>query len=344
MHATRRRPTIDDVARHARVSISTVSRVLNGSAPVVDETAERVRRAVAELDYRPAAAAQILARRRTNTVGLLLSRISGDYVASLLRGIEAEVSGAGMNLLISTAGAGSGSALAEHNTDGLLVFADSLDDADIRTLWLREHPVVLLHRTPPEGVTVPCVTVENKQGARLLVDHLIEVHGCRSIGYLRGPAGHEDSAWRELGFREALSAHGLDPDAAPIGVGGFTAAGGQAQTAAWIAEGRPLDAIFAGDDASAVGALRAIRSAGLSGRIAVVGFDDTPLARHFSPALTTVSAPTEEVGAEAVRQLLALERGDPATPLVLLPTRVIIRRSCGCPARDEGPDAAQEAA
>lgn len=341
MQAIRRRPTIEDVARHAHVSIATVSRVLNGSAPVMDGKAARVRQAVEELDYRPAAAAQVLARRRTDTVGLLLSRISGDYFASLLRGIEAEVSRAGMNLLISTAGSRGGSALAEHNTDGLLVFADSLDDAGIRQLWLREHPLVLLHRTPPDGLPIPCVTVENKTGARLLVDHLIEAHGSRRIAYLRGPAGHEDSAWRELGFRESLAAHGLEADDTLVGDGNFSATGGEAQVGRWLAEGRTVDAIFAGDDAAAVGALQAIRAAGLApGSVAVVGFDDTPLARHVAPALTTVSAPTEQVGAEAVRQLLAQERGEPVTPLVLLPTQLIIRRSCGCTPGEPAPDGA----
>ncbi|MFO1539315.1 MAG: LacI family DNA-binding transcriptional regulator [Chloroflexota bacterium] len=330
MEAGRRRPTIDDVARHAGVSIATVSRVLNGSAPVVGETADRVRRAVTALDYRPTAAARILAQRRTNTIGLVLPHISGDYMASLLRGIEAEVRRAGMHLLVSTAGAGGGSALGDHNTDGLLIFAGGLDDAEVRRVWARRHPVVLLHRTPPEALPIPCVTVENKEGARAIVEHLIHVHGHRRIGYLRGPAGHEDSAWRELGFREALEERGIDPDAARIGTGDFSVAGGEAQTATWIASGRPLDAIFAGDDASAIGALRALRAAWMAGRVAVVGFDDTPIARHCTPALTTVSAPTEEVGAEAVRQLLALERGLPVMPLVLLPTRVIVRGSCGC--------------
>lgn len=323
------------MARHAGVSIATVSRVLNGSAPVVGETAERVRRAVAELDFRPTAAARILAQRRTNTIGLVLPHISGDYMAALLRGIEAEVRRAGMQLLVSTAVAGVGTALGEHNTDGLLIFAGGLDDPEVRRAWARQLPIVLLHRTPPEGLPIPSVTVENKHGARLLVDHLIEVHGHRTIGYLRGPAGHEDSAWRELGFREALEAHGIDPDGAPVGSGDFSVAGGERQTAAWIAEGRALDAIFAGDDASAVGALQALDAAGMTGRVAVVGFDDTPVARHCAPALTTVSAPTEEVGAEAVRQLLALERGLPVRPLVLLPTKVVVRRSCGCPGGDE---------
>jgi LacI family transcriptional regulator len=331
----RRRATIGDVALRADVSIATVSRVLNGSARVEGETAARVRFAVNELDYRPAAAAQVLARRRTNSVGLLLSRISGDYFAALLRGIEAGVRGAGMNLLISTAGRHGGTALAEHNTDGLLVFADSLDDEEIRRLWRREHPLVLLHRTPPKGLPVPSVTVENKSGARQLVDHLVEEHACRRIAFLRGPAGHEDSDWRELGFRESLRAHGIDPDPALVGQGDFEPSVAEAEVGRWLANGTRFDAVFAGDDAAAVGALRAIGSAGYAGRIGVVGFDDTPLARHLTPALTTVSAPTEQVGREAVRQLLAIRSGEAVAPLVLLPTRMIVRRSCGCTMSDD---------
>src|SRR5262245_3345736 len=148
---TRRRPTIEDVAARANVSIATVSRVVNGSAPVGDEVAARVRESIAELGYRPASAAQVLARRRTGAIGVLLSRISGEYFTPLLRGIEAEVAAAGMDLLISTGRSEGRSALAEHNTDGLLVFADSLPNEEIVELSRREHPLVLLHRTPPPG-------------------------------------------------------------------------------------------------------------------------------------------------------------------------------------------------
>lgn len=336
MRTAPQRPTIDDVARRAKVSIATVSRVLNQSAPVGDEAAARVRVAVAELDYRPASAAQVLATRKTNAVGLILSRISGDYFAPLLRGIEAEVAAAGMNLLISSGGPRGGAALAEHNTDGLLVFADSLDPDEIRRLWRRDHPLVLLHRTPPDGVGIPCVTVENKSGARQLVDHLIEVHGHRRVAYLRGPAGHEDSDWRELGYRESLASHGLDVDAALTGQGDFSATVAEAQVALWLTSGLRVDAIFAGDDAAAIGALRAVRAAGCEGRIAVVGFDDIALARHLSPPLTTVSAPTEEVGREAVLALMRRRRGEPTRPLILLPTRLVVRRSCGCGASESG--------
>ncbi len=305
---------------------------MNGSAPVVDAKADRVRRAMRELEYRPATAAQVLARRRTKTVGLLLSRISGDYVASLLRGIETEVSAAGMNLLVSTAGAGRSSALGEHNTDGLLVFADGMSDDDLRFAWARRHPVVLLHRTPPRDLAIPSVTVENKGGARQLVDHLIEAHGARSIAYLRGPAGHEDSRWRELGYRDSLAAHGITVDPDLIGDGGFTSSGGERQAAAWIAGGLAFDAVFAGDDAAAVGVLQALRRLAPERRVAVVGFDDTPLARHVAPSLTTVRAPTEAVGSAAVRRLLEMGSADPEAPLLtLLPTHIVLRRSCGCP-------------
>ena len=336
MRAARQRPTIDDVARRAEVSIATVSRVLNQSAPVGDDAAARVRVAVAELDYRPASAAQVLATRKTNAVGLILSRISGDYFAPLLRGIEAEVAAAGMNLLISSGGPRGGAALAEHNTDGLLVFADSLHPDEIGRLWRRGHPLVLLHRTPPDGMGIPCVTVENKSGARQLVDHLIDVHGHRRIAYLRGPAGHEDSDWRELGYRESLASHGLHGDKALTGQGDFSATVAEAQVATWLTEGMRVDAIFAGDDAAAVGALRAVRAAGCDGRIAVVGFDDVALARHLSPPLTTVSAPTEDVGREAVGELVRLRRGEPTRSLVLLPTQLVVRQSCGCGASESG--------
>jgi LacI family transcriptional regulator len=266
---------------------------------------------------------------------LVLSRIGGDYFAPLLRGIEAETAAVGMNLLISSGRPPGAATVAEHNTDGLLAFADSLSDGEIRQLWRREHPLVLLHRTPPDDLPIPCVTVENKAGARQLVDHLIEVHHASRIAFLRGPVGHEDSNWRELGYRESLAVHGLKPDPDLVGEGNFSAAVAEQQVTSWLGEGLPIDAVFAGDDAAAVGALQAIAGAGEARRIGVVGFDDVPMAQHFSPRLTTVSAPTEQVGREAVGALLRSLLGEAAIPsLILLPTRLVVRQSCGCTSRD----------
>ncbi|HEX2993205.1 MAG TPA: LacI family DNA-binding transcriptional regulator [Anaerolineales bacterium] len=166
------RSNISDVAKQAGVSISTVSRVLNGTAPVDEETAERVRSAVIALNYIPHAAARTLASRRTNTIGLLLQDIGGDFYTPMLHGIEAVASEAGFDLLIhSTSTIRSGSisrrALAEHNTDGLLAFTDALNDAELIRLHEIGFPVVLMHQSPPKDVPISRMS-PNKLGSRFL--------------------------------------------------------------------------------------------------------------------------------------------------------------------------------
>lgn len=333
------RATIADVARHAGVSIATVSRVINGTAPVTAETAARVQAAIAELAYIPQAAARDLASGKTNTLGLFLSEISGDFIPPMLRGIEAGAREHGFDLLIYTTQARSSSSaefrrpLSKHNTDGLLIFADSLDEAELTRLYKLGLPMVLLHRSPPDTLDIPYVTFENKSGARQLVDHLINAHGYRRIAFLRGPEGHEDSYWRELGYREALEAHGIPFDPSLVARGGFDEEEAQAPVERWLAEGLDIDAIFAGDDEAASGVIIALRRAGkrVPEDIAVVGFDDVPLSRHLTPPLTTVRAPIEEAGHAAVRQLVQLIHTGHAEPAMqLLPTKLVIRHSCGC--------------
>ena len=202
-----RSPTIADVALRAGVSIATVSRVLNGTAPVVAETADRIRAAIDELHYVPRTAARILASRRTDTLGLLLPEIGGAFFSPLLRGIEAEARSAGFDLLIhATSHIAHASApaprrsLAEHNTDGLIVFTQSIDVAELARLQQIRFPVVLLYQTPPDALDIPAVLIENQTGAQKLVEHLIEVHGCRRIAFLRGPEGNEDFATAPCGL------------------------------------------------------------------------------------------------------------------------------------------------
>jgi DNA-binding LacI/PurR family transcriptional regulator len=331
------RATIADVARRAGVSIATVSRVVNGNAPVAETTAARVRDAIAALNYVPRAAARSLASRRTNTLGLLLPEISGYFFPLLLRGVEAGARENGFDLLIySTQDRGDATSglrrpLGEHNTDGLLIFPDSLDDAELVRLYHLGFPLVLLHRSPPDALDVPCVTFENKAGARKLVEHLIAVHGYRRIAFLRGPEGHEDSYWREMGYREALAAHGVPFDPTLVATGGFDEDEAQVPVEQWLQEGLEIEAIFAGDDEAALGVITALQRAGkrVPEDVAVVGFDDGPVSQHLTP-LTTVRAPIEEAGLAAARQLVRLIRTGQADPLVLLPTELVVRRSCGC--------------
>jgi LacI family transcriptional regulator len=337
-HRSNKRATISDVAKMAGVSISTVSRVVNETAPVADETVQQVRQAIEALDYTPHAAARSLAGLRTGTIGLLLPEISGAFYAPMLRGIEAGAMEAGFDLLIHASSAvlqerGNGSLpLGEHNVDGLLVFTDRLTETEISRLYRRGFPLVLLHRTPPAGLDIPCVTFENKAGTRRLIEHLIVVHGCRRIGFLAGPAGNEDSCWRELGYREALAAHDIPFDPSLRSVGAFDEQQAEAAVAAWLCQDIALDAVFGGDDEGATGAIQALQRAGkrVPEDVAVAGFDDVPFARLMTPPLTTVRAPIELAGQQAASQLIALIQGGEAESSTLLPTELIVRRSCGC--------------
>lgn len=328
-------PTISDVAERAQVSIATVSRVLNGSTPVQPEKAERVRLAMEELRFVPRSAARVLASRRTNTVGLVFSEIAGAFFPPLLKGIEAELHLSGYELLIYstlTTHPIKRKPIGEHNTDGLLVFAASLEPAEIERLYEINFPIVLMHETPAEGINIPVITIENKSGAEMLVSHLIEKHARRRIVFLQGPEGHEDSQWRERGYREALESHNILFDPLLIGSGKFDEEQAFTTIQKMIADGIYFDAVFAGDDDAAIGVYRALKAAGrlIPDDVAVVGFDDVQFARYISPALTTIRAPIEEVGREAVRQLLRLLHSEQVETLTLMRTELVIRESCGC--------------
>ena len=344
-------PTIADVAERARVSIATVSRVLNGTVPVQPEKAERVRAAMEELQFVPRTAARVLASKRTNTIGLILPEISGAFFSPMLRGIEAAAHEIDHDLLIHSmhltdSEKPHNSPLGEHNTDGLIVFTGSLDEKQLTRLHRLKFPITLLHQSPPVDLNIPVITIENKDGALMLVNHLIEVHGRRRIVYLQGPDGHEDSVWRERGYREALEAHDIPFDPTLIGMGGFDDEEAYATVQEMILDGIEFDAVFAGDDDAAMGVYRALKLAGrvIPDDVAVVGFDDIPFARHMAPTLTTIHAPIEDVGREAVKQLKCLMDEKQAESLVLMRTDLIIRESCGCqpnPSNTEAPASAR---
>ncbi|MGE5251865.1 MAG: LacI family DNA-binding transcriptional regulator [Bacteroidota bacterium] len=337
MRSRKRPPTIADVARQASVSIATVSRVLNASTPVAAGTAERVQAAIDQLAFVPRAAARGLARRRTQTLGLVLPEIGREFFSPLLRGIEAEARQARYHLLIETThppeeARATLRGLGEHSTDGLIMFTGSMEAEELSRLYTNGFPVVLLHCTPPGGLDIPVITIENKSSAQKIVEHLIAAHDRRHIVFLQGQDGHEDSLWREKGYREALRSRGIPFDPSLVACGGFDPDQAREAIDQMLIDGLEFDAVFAGDDDAATGVLAALHHAGkrIPQDVAVAGFDDAPFSQYLTPPLTTVRAPTEEVGRTAVRQLLRLIRAETVEPLILLPTELVIRHSCGC--------------
>ncbi|HMN62680.1 MAG TPA: LacI family DNA-binding transcriptional regulator [Anaerolinea sp.] len=333
-----KKPTIVDIAREAGVSISTVSRVLNNSMPVADETSRRVRETIDRLQFNPNSAARNLASKRTNTIGLLIPEISGTFFSPMLAGIERCTSEHGYDLLIFVSTKLERHELThmvpvgEHNTDGLLVFTTSLDDQEVIRLHGHRFPLVLLHRSPPDRLPIPSVTFENKRGTEKLIDHLIEVHGRRKFAFLAGPPLNEDSYWREQGFRASLARHGLEVDPALMGIGEFEGPIAAQAVRKMLDSGARPDAIFAGDDGSAAGVISLLVNRGIRvpDEIAVVGFDDDYMAPYLPVPLTTVRAPIHQAGYQAAQRLVGLLHDQPGNLETILPTELIIRKSCGC--------------
>lgn len=330
--------TIYDVARQAGVSVATVSRYLNQNGPISTGVADRLDKVMTELRYVPHAAARHLASNKTRVVGLLLNNLHNDFFVPLLNGVEAVVRQKGYNLIIATYHANSRDhrqpPIGPHNTDGLLVFSDSLMDDDLITLHKSGFPMVLVHRTPPPDVSIQSVTVENVEITKILVEHLIKVHGKSRILFLRGLLHQEDSIWREVAYKSALQANGISIDENLILNGEFDRDIAYSVMNEFLdrKEQIAFDAVFTGDDDAAIGVLKSLHEHGIRipEDVAVVGFDDLGFASFLNPPLTTVRAPTETVGKVAAERLFGLLENHPSEEVIILPTEIVFRRSCGC--------------
>jgi LacI family transcriptional regulator len=322
------RVTIAEVARRARVSKTTVSRVLNNKSDVDAATAIRVREVIAATGYIPSAGAVGLAKGRTNTVGMLVPGLTWPWMGDVLQGVADVLEAKGYGLLLNTVnrGADSMTQFARHVSakafDGLLLVEPPDTLSYIQTLHESGLPVVMIDdRGHHPGF--PSVSTSNRAGAASAARHLVS-SGRRRIVMITGPAGFGCTAERVQGFRDVVAEVALVE-------GDFTPEGGLAAIREVLGSGVEFDGVFAQNDMMAVGALDGLREAGRSvpADVAVIGFDDISLATHSVPALTTVRQPSREMGEAAASLLLDnLLSGTPLpTAPHVVPTSLVIRDS-----------------
>jgi LacI family transcriptional regulator len=331
---TTARATIHDVAQAAGVSVSTVSKVINGRYGVSAKTFARVMDVVSELGYESSLIASSLRRGRTDVVGVLVAEFE-PFALALLQGIAEGLEGTGYDLL-AYAGSLSGANDAGHTgwerrslsrlggtlVDGAIIVTPTVDSPSATV------PVVAIDPHTGEPGTAS-VDSDSLDGALQATRHLIEL-GHRRIGHLRGRGDLESALLREEGYRRALTEAGIEVDPALIGDGGYRADEATEAATAILSLADPPTAIFAANDLSAIRTLEIARARGLRvpDDLSVVGFDDIPGAAAAEPPLTTIRQPLQEMGETAVRMLLReLGDGSATAEHVRLPTRLIVRGS-----------------
>ncbi|MEH0937799.1 LacI family DNA-binding transcriptional regulator [Micromonospora psammae] len=328
--------TIADVAARAGVSKTTVSRVLNGKGEVRAGTADRVRGVITDLGYVPSARAVGLARGRTRVVGMLVPALTWPWMGEVLQGVVDVVEAAGYGLLLFTCDRGDESMrrftsqVSARSFDGLLVVEPEGTLDHITALHERGLPVILVDDRGHQP-RFPSVQTTNEAGAHAAATHLLDL-GRRRPLVVTGPRRFGCTHARLAGFLGGYADAGQPVDAALVVEGDFTFDCGRAAVQRLLADDVPFDAVFAHNDLSAAGALQALRDAGrrVPHDVAVVGFDDLPLASHTHPPLTSVRQPLRQMGAAAARALIGHFDGAPLpdTPTVI-PTTLTVRASTG---------------
>ncbi|HSO51902.1 MAG TPA: LacI family DNA-binding transcriptional regulator [Actinomycetes bacterium] len=332
-------PTLEQVAALAGVSRATVSRVVNGSPKVSPAVRAQVERAVAKLGYVPNRAARSLVTRRADSVALVVSEpharfFSEPFFAGMVRGVSAALAETGVQLLLLIAQdlpdrGWLGRYVVGGHVDGVLLASLHADDPLPGTLERAGVPAVLIGRPVDQTVPGSYVDADNRGGAGKAVGHLAR-RGRRRIATITGSLDMGVGQDRLQGYRDGLATAGRAGAGDLVETGDFTEEGGAAAMGRLLERpGDPVDAVFAASDLMAAGALRALRAAGrrVPEDVAVVGFEDSAVARYAQPPLTTVRQPIEEMGRQATRLLLAQVAGEAGGMHLVLDTELVVRAS-----------------
>jgi LacI family transcriptional regulator len=292
-------------------------------------------RVAKRLRYVPNGAARSLTTNQSHTLGVLLPDLYGEFFSEVIRGIDQAARSRKYHLLVSS----SHNDVAEleaalramaGRVDGLVVMSPDIDAASLEANLPAGLPVVLMNCLPGNE-TLSTITVDNYGGAYAMVRHLIE-HGHEHVAILRGAEGNCDAEERLRGYRDALTDAGLPTNPALEFAGDFTERSGYEAVRDVLATDPRPTVLFASNDSMAIGALRALREAGVRvpDEMAVAGFDDIPVAQYVSPALSSVHVAIHDMGRQAIEALLAnLDNGAETPSSVTLPTRLVLRESCG---------------
>ncbi|GIV78435.1 LacI family transcriptional regulator [Litorilinea aerophila] len=331
--------TIRDVAKAAGVSVSTVSRVLNDRDGVSPTTYQRVRQVIEELNYASNLAARSMRLQQTGVIGVVAPDLRSAFTLQVIRSVSAAVEERGYELLVFTSSRVDGEedqALREQRhvhllnsglTDGTIVLTPHA------TTFPSERPVVVIDPNR-HGVEVPAVLSTNYAGARAAMAYLFEL-GHRRIGFVGGRPDLQSAVRRWEGYRDSLMEQGISLDPTLVCRGDFTREGGYACGQRLLSLAQPPTAIFAANDESAIGVLKAARDLGVPvpQALSVVGFDNITESAWTTPPLTTVDQALEGMGQAAVDLLFESMAGKPVAAVHKVATELVIRESCGPPAR-----------
>jgi len=334
------RSRIEDVAAAAGVSMKTVSRVLNNEPNVRDEMRQRVMKAVEKLQYRPNLSARSLAGQRSYVIALVYNNPSRNYLMEIQSGMLEACRDNHYNLVLAPVGSAKQrkaedlKVVFEHFApDGVVLIPPLTDDPAVLE-FLEQHDVPFACIAPKHPQDRIGVSMDETAAVLELMAGLI-AQGHRRIAHIKGPPSHGACQWRFKGYRDALRKAGLDYDEGLVVQGAFSYESGIEAGNQLLDLKRPPTAIFAANDDMAAGVIRAACERGLAvpRDISVCGFDDTPIARHIYPALTTVRQPTSEMGRLATLQLLARIRTSEAGGMVHVEHEVVFRESTQTPTR-----------
>ena len=332
------RPTLEQVAARAGVGRGTVSRVINGSPRVSERTKAVVEEAIEDLGYVPHRAARALAANRADAIALVVpepeTRLFAEpYFAAIIRGVSAELAEIDIKLLLTLSRTPTerkrfAAYAASNRVDGVLLVSVHGEDPLPEQLAAFGIPAVMNGRRSADE-EFPHVDCDNVGGGRLAVRHLLG-RGRTAVATITGSRDMYVAQCRLEGYRTALREVGLPDDDRLVAHGDFTEEGGYLAMRELLGRGVPLDAVFCASDLTAAGARRALRESGRSvpDDVALVGFDDSAIARHMDPPLTSVRQPTEEMGRSMTRALLAvIAGGESERPGLVLPTELVERTS-----------------